>query len=182
MSVQGPSTSVRPSYIAHFVVRTSRFAESVQWYKNFLDAHEVYGQPGLCFLTFDDEHHRIAVAEQENLFDFNDNVAGIDHVALTVSSIFDLADFHERAKARGILPFWCINHGPTTSLYYRDPNGCRIEIQCDHESYPGGAAAFFASAEFALNPIGIEFDPEALFARVRNGDAPEAILARPDPI
>lgn len=182
MSAQDRHDSVRPSYIAHFVIRTSRFGQTVQWYKDLLGAHEVYHQPGLCFLTFDDEHHRIAVAEDEDLKDFAANMAGIDHVALTMSSIFDLAEFYDHAKSKGLLPFWCINHGPTTSLYYKDPNGCRIEFQCDQVNYPGGAAAFFSSPEFAKNPLGIEFDPDELFARVRKGEAPDTVLARPDTI
>ena len=33
-----------------------------------------------------------------------------------------------RLKAAGILPYWCINHGPTTSLYYKDPDGNVIEL------------------------------------------------------
>jgi catechol 2,3-dioxygenase-like lactoylglutathione lyase family enzyme len=182
MNVPAGNVGNRPSYIAHFVIRTSRFSETLQWYKNLLDAHEVYHQPGLCFLTYDEEHHRLAIVEHEYLSDFDDAVAGIDHVALAMESISDLADFYERAKSPGIVPFWCINHGPTTSLYYQDPNGARIEFQCDQISYPGGAAAFFASAEFAKNPLGIEFDPDELFNRVRKGEAIESLLARPDTI
>lgn len=180
MSAHTARADVRPSYIAHFVIRTSRFAETMGWYRSLFGAHEVYKQEGLCFLTYDDEHHRIAIVEQEGLIDFSDACAGFDHIALSMASIVDLADFYERAKAQGILPFWCINHGPTVSLYYQDPNGCRIEFQCDHVGYPGGAAAFFESAEFAMNPIGVEFDPDALFARARSGEAPETLLARPD--
>lgn len=180
MKVRTGSEALKPSYIAHFVIRTSRFAQTLQWYKDVLDAREVYHQPGLCFLTFDEEHHRVAIAEEAGLRDFDETIAGIDHIALTMKSIVELADFYERAKSKDILPFWCINHGPTTSLYYKDPNGSRIEFQCDQVSYPGGAAAFFESDEFARNPLGIEFDPEALFSRVRNGEAPELILARAD--
>ncbi|GGD40517.1 hypothetical protein GCM10010989_13290 [Croceicoccus pelagius] len=131
-------------------------------------------------MTFDDEHHRIAIAEAEGLDEFSDTMAGIDHVAFTMDSIFDLAEFYDNAKSKGLRPFWCINHGPTTSLYYKDPNGCRIEFQCDQVNYPGGAAAFFSSPEFARNPLGIEFEPDALFERVRNGEEPDTVLARPD--
>ena len=180
MNAQHLNEDVCPKYIAHFVIRTSHFSDTLKWYKDLLGAHEVYHQPGLCFLTFDDEHHRIAIVEGEGLADYDATVAGIDHVALAMASIYELAEFYDRAKSKGILPFWCINHGPTTSLYYQDPNGSRIEFQCDQVNYPGGAAAFFASPEFAKNPLGIEFDPDKLFARVQQGEAPEILLARPD--
>jgi hypothetical protein len=35
------------------------------------------------------------------------------------------------------------------------------------------------SDAFAANPIGVEFDPDALLARYRNGTSVETLLAQP---
>ena len=72
----------------------------------------------------------------------------------------ELLDNYERLAARGIRPFRCINHGPTTSMYYADPDGNRVELQVDNFATPEEATAWMASPEFAANPIGVDFDPE----------------------
>ena len=62
------------------------------------------------------------------------NARGLEHVAFTYASLGDLLDTYERLRELGITPYWSINHGPTTSLYYRDPDGNGIELQID--SFP----------------------------------------------
>lgn len=45
----------------------------------------------------------------------------------------------------------CVNHGPTTSIYYRDPDGNDIETQVDNFDTTAEADEFFASEAFAIN-------------------------------
>ena len=170
----------KPSYIAHFVIRTNAVEETVAWHKAFFDAHEVYTQKGLTFLTFDDEHHRIAIGQLPELVDAKANAIGIDHIAFSMASVEDLVIAYQRNKKNGIEPYWCINHGPTTSMYYKDPNGVQLEFQVDHSTYPGGPIAFYSSEAFAANPIGVEFDAEEFVDRFESGEALETLLARPE--
>jgi hypothetical protein len=51
--------------------------------------------------------------------------AGLHHMAFTFKSLGELLETFTRLKDGGIRPFWCINHGPTTSMYYRDPTTIR---------------------------------------------------------
>ena len=104
------------------------------------------------------------------------NMRGLEHVAFTYESLGDLLDTYERLKGLGVTPYWTINHGPTTSMYYRDPDGNQVELQIDNCSL-ADADAFVRSEAFAKNPIGIEFDADALLARFRNGE-PVADLTR----
>jgi catechol-2,3-dioxygenase len=53
---------LKPQKLAHVVRRTSRFDELVQWYCTVLGAEVVHTDGILAFLTYDDEHHRIAIA------------------------------------------------------------------------------------------------------------------------
>ena len=48
--------------------------------------------------------------------------------------------------------------GPTTSRYYADPDHNQIELQVEKFDTIAESTAFFYSAEFAENPIGVEFD------------------------
>jgi hypothetical protein len=67
----------------------------------------------------------------------------------------------------------------TLSLYYKDPDGNRMEFQVDCLSVEEANAYMFSDA-FAENPIGVEIDPEALFAQYRSGIPAEKLLVRPE--
>jgi hypothetical protein len=68
-----------------------------------------------------------------------------------------------------------VNHGPTTSLYLRDPDGNELETQVDNFDTPQEATESFASKEFEDNPIGVDFDPEELIERLRSGEDERSI-------
>ena len=51
------------------------------------------------------------------------DASGLLHIAFTFGSLQDLALAYLQRKENGILPYWCVNHGPTTSMYYKDPDG-----------------------------------------------------------
>jgi len=133
----------------------------------------------LTFLTYDDEHHRVAVLNVPNLAPRSGGAAGVHHVAFEYNSLADLVSTYERLRGLNILPVWCTNHGPTTSLYYRDPDGLNLELQIENFDSIEGSTAFFHSSEFAENPIGVDFDPEELARRFLAGESEAAIKARP---
>jgi hypothetical protein len=132
----------------------------------------------LCFLSYDEEHHRIALVNTANYAPKRREATGLDHVAFTFASLDDLLHTYERLKGHGITPEWCINHGPTTSLYYRDPDGVQAELQIDNFSTQQELDAWFKSGAFEENSIGVEFDPEHLVARYRSGEAAERLVGR----
>ena len=53
--------TVSPALFAHFVLRTSNFEAMRTWYKTVLNARVVHDNGTLCFMTYDDEHHRLAL-------------------------------------------------------------------------------------------------------------------------
>jgi catechol-2,3-dioxygenase len=170
---------VKPRQLAHVVRRTSRFEELVQWYCTVLGAEVVHEDGMLAFLTYDDEHHRIAIARIPGLEDQPAMAAGTDHIAFTFADLGDLLHTYVRLEAAGIAPFWCINHGPTTSMYYKDPDGNRVELQVDNMPSSEAIDAWMRSGDFAANPIGVVFDPAELLARYRAGEPLSTLTARP---
>lgn len=172
-------TMVSPSRLAHFVLRTSRFDEMMEWYQFALNATVAYKDPGIGFLNYDDEHHRVAFINIPGLADQPDGIAGVHHVAFTYDSLRDLLDNYARLRDRGHLPLWAVNHGPTTSLYYGDPDGNQIEFQVDNYPTVEEAGEFFFGEAFAVNPIGVNFDPEDLRARLLAGEDETALKMRP---
>lgn len=168
---------VRPPAFVHVVLKTGRFKEQVGFYKTFLNAWEVMGNDQMSFLTYDDEHHRIAIGNFGTLPDLDRSAAGIEHFAYAYASLGDLLANYLRLKAAGILPYWCINHGPTTSLYYRDADGNQIETQTDNFDTHAELVGFFDTDIFRANPLGVQFDPDRLVELYREG-RPEVELKR----
>ncbi len=72
---------------------------------------------------------------------------------------------YRRLKGLGILPYRPIHHGPTVSLYYRDPDGTAVELQVDAFPAKAEAARFLQTDAFRANPIGVAFDPDAMRSR-----------------
>lgn len=169
---------IAPVKFAHIVYRTARFAEMVQWYKTTLEAEVMMENEMFCFLTYDDEHHRVAIVNMPGLSDRDPQAAGVEHCAYTYESLDDLLSTYTRLQSQGIEPYWCINHGPTLSMYYRDPDGNQVELQIDIYDVEG-TNAWFAQSDFATNPIGVKFDPQDIIRRHAAGEARETLLARP---
>ncbi|MGA0604276.1 VOC family protein [Caulobacter sp. KR2-114] len=175
---------VKPVKFAHVVYQTRRYAEMIAWYETVFEATVVHRDPALAFLTYDDEHHRIAIANLDLLKPggggADDRGAiGVNHVAYTYASVADLFDTYLRLKKGGVTPYWPVHHGTTLSMYYRDPDGNRMEFQVDVGTV-ADAMAFMASDTFAANPVGVDYDPEALLARWRQGESEAQLLKRPD--
>src|SRR5580658_3452879 len=57
-----PATQpISPAKFAHFVLRTGQFETMAKWYQTVLAARVVFRDEMLCFLSYDDEHHRLAL-------------------------------------------------------------------------------------------------------------------------
>jgi catechol 2,3-dioxygenase-like lactoylglutathione lyase family enzyme len=169
-------TVVKPTRFAHFVLRVRDLEASLAWYQTVLGMEVVHRAGKLVFLTYDDEHHRLALAETPVAADVPPGAPGLDHVAYTLKSLGDLLGTYRRLAARGIQPAWPVNHGFTTSLYYQDPDGNRVEFQVEHFGTPAELRGYMESEAFARDPIGTGFDPEKLAARYENGDPIEELM------
>ena len=163
-----------PIKFAHIVLKTTRYAEMVGWWKDFLQGQARHENDFISFISYDDEHHRIAIAHIPNLEPQSPKRDGVEHFAFTYASLDDLFGQYERMKARGVSPYWTINHGMTLSAYYRDPDGNQVETQVDSMTM-AEADEFMAGPLFAANPIGIDVDFDVLIARYRAGETTASI-------
>ena len=157
-----------PIKLAHIVLKTRKYPEMVPWWCDFLDGKVRHGNDFISFISYDEEHHRLAIAAIPGLEEPNPKAAGIEHFAFTFATIDDLFAQYEKMSARGCKPYWTINHGFTLSAYYRDPEGNQVETQIDTLSLED-ADEFMHGPLFAANPIGINVDFDVLIERRRNG-------------
>ncbi len=170
------TTPVSPSLFAHFVLRTVNRAPLCDWYMKVLNARKVFENDYIAFITYDDEHHRVAFVQIPDLEKPAEKAWGLAHVAYTLGNLGQLLGTYRRLKALGIVPVRTINHGPTVSMYYKDPDGNQVELQVDAFD-KAGAASYFNTEPFAKNPIGVLFDADKMAADYEAG-VPEAELLR----
>ncbi len=165
--------------LAHLVLQTSRLEAMRDWYNTVLEAHTVFENGVLCFVTFDDEHHRIAFVQPppaiSKLGDRIPTASGLNHSAFTFASLGELLERYTLLKAKGILPRQPIQHGVTTSLYYRDPDGNFVEMQVDNFGTPDEATGYMRGPEYADDSVGVGFDPEKMLAAHQAG-VPDVVL------
>jgi catechol-2,3-dioxygenase len=186
-----------PAKLSHVVLYSQQVPVLRDWYLRLLDGRVVHESPAVVFLTYDGEHHRIAIADPtaireggaEALADGSDAGAlspkelaalpphGLGHIAFTYPTLADLLEHWERLKADSVVPVMAVNHGPTTSLYYADPDGNLIELQIDNFATPEEGTAFMESESFAANPLGELFDPDTMLRRLRAGEPAAALTA-----
>lgn len=172
----------KPVKFAHVVYQTRRFDEMVEWYRTVFEAEVVYQDPAFAFMTYDDEHHRFAFAnlsllKPEDKGPGERGDIGVNHVAYTYADAGDLMKVYARLKAAGIMPYWPVHHGIALSLYYKDPDGNRMEFQVDCGTVEE-ATAFMASEAFRANPIGVGYDPDRMLERYESGVSVDILVQR----
>ena len=173
-----------PIRISHIVLQTNNPKALQDWYCTVLEGEMVHDAGFISFMSYDDEHHRVAFINpgelQRRQPDATGMLAGresgLHHIAFTLASLGDLLETYARLKGKGIVPFWCINHGVTTSMYYRDPDNNQVELQIDNFPVARECQAFMKSEAFAKNPVGIEYDPDDFVARFKAGAKAEELI------
>ena len=174
-----------PTKLAHVVYMTRRFDEMISWYQAVFEAKVQYQNPAFAFLTYDDEHHRFAFANMSVLSPNGvetdaTNKVGVNHVGYTYANLGELLVTYDRLKQIGINPYWRVHHGLTLSVYYRDPDGNRMEFQVDCCANAEEAHTYMHSDSFTANPVGVEIDPDALLEKYRSGVPVETLLVQPE--
>jgi catechol-2,3-dioxygenase len=169
---------INPASLAHVVFRTPDLARMIDYWTIFLGGTVSHRNKVLAFIRYDHGHHRIALIQAPGTTDRVSLAAGMHHVAFTLHTLQDLVKANEQRKSHAIVPKRCVNHGPTTSMYYEDPDGNTIESQVDNFDTAEEAAEFMASPLFAENPIGVDFEPHELIARLNSGEDEKSIKKR----
>jgi catechol 2,3-dioxygenase-like lactoylglutathione lyase family enzyme len=164
--------------LAHFVLQTGQLPVLRDWYLKVLDAHVVYENQFLSLITFDEEHHRLGIAQLPQPAARTPMTVGLAHSAYTFPSLESLLTKYEDLKEADIRPHVPVQHGPTTSIYYRDPDGNMVELQIDNFTTSEAATEYLRGEEFHADPFGPSFDPAAMLAALRAGTPESELLTR----
>lgn len=174
--------NVSPTPTLHHVnLKTTRPREMIDWYARVLGMETIHEFPGGAWLTNDAANHRLALIVVPGLEDDPEKIrhTGMHHHAYEYPSMDDLLDGYVRLKAQGIVPHACLDHGMTLSMYYVDPDGNSVELQCDEfGDWEKSKQFMLTSPEFAADPIGKSYDPDKLVAARDAGASSEELHRR----
>jgi catechol 2,3-dioxygenase len=156
----------------HVTFKTGRLDEMIAWYGTVLGTKVQFRDQVAAWTTNDEANHRIAFLAVPGLSDDEQKTKhnGMHHCAFEYDSFDDLMASFDRLRKAGIDPAFCLDHGMTISLYYRDPEGNFVELQSDVFGDWAKSGDFMrTSTDFAANPIGTFFDPALVDAALKSG-------------
>jgi len=171
---------IRPT-LHHFGVETRHLEGMVDWYAKVLGMTTIYSNAGgsdpsrlavAALLSNDRAHHRMSILSPPELQEDTDKKAHVKlhHVAFEYVRIDDLLNSYVRIKKLGIEPILTTDHGPTTSFYYKDPDGNIVELFVDNfGNWEKSREYMESSTDFQKNPLGIFVDSEKLVAARQTG-------------
>jgi catechol-2,3-dioxygenase len=174
--------------LAHVILNTSNFETLKKWYMQVLEATVGVetSDHSVCFLRTDEAHHRFGIF---NAAKIDDSVAvvppGFDqvipqsrlhHFSFEYPTLAELLDAQVRIADSSIVPTMCLNHGPTISIYYTDPDKNVVELFYDTaydeeqiiEFYAGGDANAFGATPF---------DPADMLHGLQSGKSVAELIA-----
>ena len=182
-----PSSALK---ISETILKTGRLDEMKAWYETLLQVAPFFehapaeeSTPGdyggqtrasdlrMCFFRLSLDYpwtQTIGLFEEPGTaLDPARTAPGLHHMQLMAADLDDLCAQYERLRAAGMRPHRSADHGPMTSVYYRDPDGNNVEITAQNFPTLEAMVAFMASDEFKANPSGAEIDAEEFVARRR---------------
>ncbi len=159
-----------PARLHHVNLKAYKFEEMRDFYTALIGIHPNAEVGTFGWYTFDTANHRLALMHQPNFTERVEASAGMHHMAFEYDALDDLMRTYLRLKKIGVLPAAYLDHGMTTSFYYRDPDGNYIELQVDNFGLdPARSTAFMHTPAFLANPIGVPINPESYVAAWQQG-------------
>ena len=125
-----------PTKLHHLhIFSDENYDRMVEFYQRLFNAEIVRVNPnGLTFITYDDHDHRVVIIKRPGAQKKPDNFIGVSHQAYCYASLGELIYVYKRMKEWGYDPIWTVNHGNSTSFYYKDPDGNQVETMMDNYS------------------------------------------------
>jgi catechol 2,3-dioxygenase len=166
-----PTTTIRPS-LHHVTMKTSHLDEMIEWYGLVLGMQVQFRNEVAAWTSNDEANHRIAFLAVPGLVDDAEKIRhnGMHHCAFEYASFADLMSSYDRLRRAGVQPAFSLDHGLTFSIYYKDPEGNFVELQCDSFSdWKRSTEYMRTSRAFSDNPIGVFFDPARVYETFKSG-------------
>lgn len=159
-----------PARLHHVNLKALKFEEMREFYTTLIGIHPNAEVGTYGWYTYDSANHRLALMHEPSFTERVPGSAGMHHMAFEYDTLADLMHTYLRLKRIGIVPAMALDHGMTTSFYYRDPDGNYVELQVDNfVEKPGESTAFMHTPAFQANPIGMPLNTETYLEAWQKG-------------
>jgi catechol 2,3-dioxygenase len=160
----------------HINLKTNQLDALVEWYATVVGARVTFRRHDIAFVTNDAANHRIAITANKPYVEPEGGRGahvGLHHTAFEYRSLDELLQTWVRLDREGIVPAFCLDHGPTMSFYYRDPDANFVELQADNWDNSQQSAQFMReNPRFFEDPIGKPVAPEKVLEARQSGLSP----------
>ena len=123
---------MKPKRVGHLVLNVGDLEASERFYTEVLGFEVSMKAPAGTFLTCGKVHHDLAVFQApEDAAPVSSGQIGLNHFAIQVEDIDALNGIYQRLKDHGVSIDNTTEHTSTNSVYFRDPDGLRVEFFCN---------------------------------------------------
>ena len=114
---------IKPS-LHHVTFRTSRLQDMIDWYSKVIGVTVTFQDEHNAWTTNDAANHRVAFLSVPEIIEDPDKFRHncLHHSAFEYESLDALMESYARMAEEDIRPAFCLHHGITISIYYRDPD------------------------------------------------------------
>ena len=136
----------KPMRVGHLVLNVKNLAESTRFYTDILGFEISRQTPTGTFLTCGKIHHDLALFQApEDALPVSNGQLGLNHFAVQVEDLDALKEVYFNLKDREVTLDHNTDHGMTSSVYFMDPDGNRVEFFCNNQADPAEGLAIMGA-------------------------------------
>ena len=136
----------KPMRVGHLVLNVKNLAESTRFYTDILGFEISRQTPTGTFLTCGKIHHDLALFQApEDALPVSNGQLGLNHFAVQVENLDALKEVYSNLKDREVTLDHNTDHGMTSSVYFMDPDGNRVEFFCNNQADPAEGLAIMGA-------------------------------------
>ena len=136
----------KPMRVGHLVLNVKNLAESTRFYTDILGFEISRQTPTGTFLTCGKIHHDLALFQApDDALPVSSGQLGLNHFAVQVADLDALKEVYSNLKDREVTLDHNTDHGMTSSVYFMDPDGNRVEFFCNNQADPAEGLAIMGA-------------------------------------
>ncbi len=125
----------KPKRVGHLVLNVKDLEASTKFYTEVLGFEISLSRNTGTFLTCGKIHHDLALFQApEGALPVTEGQLGLNHFAVQVEDLEALKEVYSNFKDQDVNLDRNTDHGMTSSIYFFDPDGNRIEFFCNNQA------------------------------------------------